>query len=57
MGFFRKKPIFQKSDRGSKFAIESDWINKFSQNVQVLVFWKKTARFSEKNEFLQNRQK
>ena len=57
MGFFEKNSIFQISDKGSKFAIECDWFIKFSQNVQVLVFWKKTNRFSEKNDFLQNRQK
>ena len=51
MGFFAQNPIFQKSDKGSKFAVECDWISKFSQNVQVLVFWKKTDRISEKNLF------
>ena len=48
MGLFEKNPIFQKSDKGSKFAIECDWNNKFSQNVQVLVFWKKPTGFQKK---------
>ena len=32
-GFFRKNPIFQKSDGGSKFAVECDWISDNSQHV------------------------
>ena len=39
--FWQKTPIFQKIDKGSKFAVECDWISKFSQNVQVLIFSKK----------------
>ena len=47
--FWQKKPFFQKNDEGSKFAVESDWISKISQNVQVLIFFKKkTDRFPEK---------
>ena len=53
--FWQKTPIFQKIDKGSKFAVECDWISKFSQNVQVLIFSKKkTDRFSVRNEFLKN---
>ena len=48
MGLFEKNPTFQKSDKGSKFAIECDWNSKFSQNVQVLVFWKKPSGFQKK---------
>ena len=32
-GFFRKNPIFQKSDKGSKFSVECDWISDNSQHV------------------------
>ena len=42
MGLFDKKnPIPQKNDKGSKIAVECNWINKMSQNFQVLVFLKK----------------
>ena len=32
-GFLQKNPIFQKSDKGSKFAVECDWISDNSQHV------------------------
>ena len=48
MGFFEKNPIFQKSDKGSKFAVKCDWLSKFSQNVQVLIFEKKSIDFQKK---------
>ena len=58
MGIFEKKPVFQKSDKGSKVAEECDWTSKLSQNVQVLALLKnKTDRFSEKKDFLKNRRK
>ena len=42
MDFFDKKnSISQKTDKGSKFAVESDWISKISQNVLLLIFIKK----------------
>ena len=48
MGFPKKNPIFQKSDKGSKFAVKRDWLSKFSQNVQVLIFEKKSIGFQKK---------
>ncbi len=33
MGFSEKKPIFQKSDKGSKFAVECDRDSDISQHV------------------------
>ena len=46
---WQKYSIFQKNDKGSKFAVECDWNSKISQNVQVLIFSKKkTDSFSEK---------
>ena len=42
MDFFDKKnSVFQKTDKGSQFAVECDWIRKISQYVQVLVFPKR----------------
>ena len=57
MGIFEKKnPICQKIDNGSKFTVDCDWISKFSQNVQVLVFLKKKEiGFQKKNHFPENR--
>ena len=51
----RNIPIFQKNDKGSDYAVEWHWISKISQISNVLVFFKKTDRFSEKNDFLKNR--
>ena len=40
-GFFRqKKPIFQKNDTGSEFAVECDWVSNISQHVQKMRFRK-----------------
>ena len=48
-GFFpQKNPISQKNDKGSKFAVECNWINKISQNFQILVFLKKKIGFLKK---------
>ena len=33
MGLFEKNPIFQKTDKGSKFAVECDWISDNSHHV------------------------
>ena len=33
MGLFEKNPIFQKSDKVSKFAVECDWDSDISQHV------------------------
>ena len=58
MGFSEKKyPIFQKNDKGSKFAVECDWISNISQHVQKLRFRKQDG-YSEKNfEVFKNRWK
>ena len=56
MGFSEKKyPIFQETDKGSKFAVECDWISNISQHVRKLRFRKQDG-YSEKNfEVLKNR--
>ena len=46
--FSKKNPISQKSDKGSDFAVKCHWLSKFSQNVQVLVFEKKSIGLQKK---------
>ncbi len=33
MGFSEKNLVFQKNDKGSKFAVECDWLSDISQHV------------------------
>ncbi len=46
--FSKKNPISQKSDKGSDFAVKCHWLSKFSQNVQVLIFEKKSIGLQKK---------
>ncbi len=58
MGFSEKKPIFQKSDKGSKFAVKCDWISDISHYVTKKRDFEKNIGYSEKLlSFVENRQK
>ena len=51
----QKNPIPQKNDKGSKFAVECNWINKISQNFQNSLLLKKNEiGFQKKTSFLKN---
>ena len=56
MGFSGKKyTIFQKIDKGSKFAVECDWNSKISQHVQKLTFRKQDGYWEKNFEVFINR--
>ena len=55
-GFSRQiNPIFQKNYKGSKFAVECDWISKISQNVQRMRFRKQDWFFGKNSEVFKRR--
>ena len=49
--FFEKNPIFQKSHKGSKFAVECDWISDIFQHVTKKRFRKQDWLFGRILEF------
>ena len=56
MGFPERLRFFQKTAKGSKFAVDCDWKSNTSRNVQNLVLINELYRFFERtNDFFEKK--